>query len=449
MLMKTPICDFVKKYADSDNLRLHMPGHKGVPFLGVEKRDITEVDGADVLYSGDGIISESERNAAGLFGSAKTLYSAEGSSLCIRAMVYLVTVAAKKQGRKPVILAARNAHKTFISAAAMADADVEWLYSCESDGLLSCRISPEQLETRLGEMSELPVAVYITSPDYLGVISDISAISEVCKKFGVLLLVDNAHGAYLKFLPESKHPLDLGADLCCDSAHKTLPVLTGGAYLHISQNAPERFADMASQAMALFASTSPSYLILQSLDMANQYLAGDYRQSLTNTAKRISALKASLAENGFCLIGDEEMKLCIETKKHGYFGHEVSEYLKKKNIVCEFEDRDHVVMMFTPAISDDDIDYIEEALLSLPERSEIDEKAPAVGRAERVMTARAAIMSPSTETDVHNAVGKVLASPGVSCPPAIPIVVCGERIDENAVKLFKYYGIEKCRVVDD
>lgn len=84
-------------------------------------------------------------------------------------------------------------------------------------------------------MKRKPAAVYITSPDYLGNLADIGGMSDVCRKYGVLLIVDNAHGAYLHFLPKPEHPLDLGAEMCCDSAHKTLPVLTGGAYLHISQ----------------------------------------------------------------------------------------------------------------------------------------------------------------------------------------------------------------------
>ena len=446
--MRTPICDFVEKYIREDNLRLHMPGHKGVSFLGIENRDITEVDGADVLYSANGIIAESEKNASELFGSAKTVYSTEGSSLCIRAMVYLASIYAKKQGRKPLILAARNAHKSFISALALVDADVEWLYPEEGESIISCRVSADQVEKRLKETAELPIAVYLTCPDYLGVVSDIKGISEVCKKYGVLLMVDNAHGAYLRFLPESRHPTHLGADICCDSAHKTLPVLTGGAYLHLSKNAPREMSDMAEQAMSLFASTSPSYLILQSLDILNKYLAEGYRDRLAATAKRVSELKATLSENGFSLIGDEEMKICIEAKKYGYFGYEVAEYLGKSNIVCEFYDKDYAVMMFTPEIGDDDIKRLEDALVSLPRKAQISEKPPVVGKPERAMSVREAIMSPSIEVDVQDARDRVLATANVSCPPAIPIVVCGERIDEKAMELLRYYGLEKCRVVD-
>ena len=202
--MKTPICDFVTEYKNSKKLRLHMPGHKGSPFLGIEEYDITEISGADVLYDAKGIIRESEENAAKLFGTKKTVYSAEGSSLSIRAMLYLAMLYAKANGRKPLIAAGRNAHRVFMTAAALLDFETEWIFPQKSENIISCEISPEYLDSFLSDMSEKPAAVYITSPDYLGNIADIKGLSDVCKKYGSLLLVDNAHGAYLNFLPEKR-----------------------------------------------------------------------------------------------------------------------------------------------------------------------------------------------------------------------------------------------------
>ena len=229
--MNTPIFDFVKAYAASNAERLHMPGHKGVSMLGCESLDITETYGADSLYEADGIIKDSETNASLLF-ECDTFYSTEGSSQCIRAMLYLTALEAKKAGKKPRVLAARNAHKVFLSAAALLDLDVEWIHG--GDTFLSCNISAKDVEAAI--LKYAPTTLYLTSPDYLGNVLDIAEISTVCKKYGVLLLVDNAHGAYLKFLEKSHFPIDLGADICCSSAHKTLPVLTGGAYLHIANS---------------------------------------------------------------------------------------------------------------------------------------------------------------------------------------------------------------------
>ena len=137
--MNTPIADFVRNYAARNPVRLHMPGHKGRELLGCEALDITEIPGADELYVADGIIGESERNAAGLFGTGATLYSTEGSSQCIRAMVYLAALNARDaHARNPYILATRNAHKTFLYALALTDLDVRWLVSAETDSLCAC-----------------------------------------------------------------------------------------------------------------------------------------------------------------------------------------------------------------------------------------------------------------------------------------------------------------------
>ena len=230
--MDTPICDFVRDYALKAPLRLHMPGHKGKALLGPEALDITEVSGADSLYEAAGIIRRSEENASRLFG-CPTFYSAEGSSQCIRAMLYLALLRAKEEGRRPLIAAARNVHRSFLSAVALLGLEVVWLWP-EEGSYLSCGVSPQALEELL--RAEKPTAVYLTSPDYLGNMADVAALAQVCHRHGALLLVDDAHGAYLRFLESSLHPMDLGADMCCDSAHKTLPVLTGGAYLHISKN---------------------------------------------------------------------------------------------------------------------------------------------------------------------------------------------------------------------
>ena len=124
---------------------------------------------------------------------------------------------------------------------------------------------------------------------------ELTAKNEVCKTYDTPLLVDNAHGAYLAFLEENRHPIALGATMCCDSAHKTLPVLTGGAYLHISKDAPESFVRSARSMLALFASTSPSYLILASLDRCNASLADGYEKKL---AKDWRIIAESLENKG-------------------------------------------------------------------------------------------------------------------------------------------------------
>lgn len=437
--MDIPICDFVRDYAQSDNIRLHMPGHKGKKRLGVEALDITEIDGADSLYEATGIIQRSEENASRLFG-CPTFYSTEGSSQCIRAMLYLAVLHAKQQGKRPVIAAGRNAHKTFLTGAALLDLDVRWLYPKDGGSYLSCNLTPETVEAALER--DAPTAVYLTSPDYLGNVADIAGIAKVCKKHGALLLVDNAHGAYLKFLNPSRHPMDLGADLCCDSAHKTLPVLTGGAYLHC---APE-FRDWAKNALALFGSTSPSYLILQSLDGANPYLSS-LTDKLKNFVPRVDAVKKKLSAQGYVLHGQEPLKITIAAKPYGYTGQELAEILLNHHIVSEFADPDYLVLMLTPENGQAALDALETALLTIPRRTPISEKPLVFSPCQRVCSPREAMLSPMETLPVAQCEGRVLAAATVGCPPAVPIVVSGERIDAHAVECFRYYGITHCSVM--
>ena len=447
-MMDTPICDFVRTYAQSGALRLHMPGHKGEGPLGLEALDITEIPGADSLYEADGVIARSEANASRLFG-APTFYSTEGSSLCIRAMLSLAQRHAASQGRRPVIAAGRNAHKTFLSAAALLGLPVRWLTPRAQDAYLSCVLSAEELDAQLGTMDEPPAAVYLTSPDYLGNTADVAALAAVCHRRGALLLVDNAHGAYLRFLETSRHPIDLGADLCCDSAHKTLPVLTGGAYLHIAKDAPAGLAAQAKDALALFGSTSPSYLILQSLDAANRALAEGYRERLSAFLPHVQRTKDALRAAGHQLCGDEPLKLTLRTKPYGYRGTELAALLAAQGVVCEFADPDFLVMMLTPEIGESGLLRMTQALAAVLRRDAIPEAPPAFGAAERAMGIREAMLAPAERVPVMESEGRVLSSASVGCPPAVPVLVCGERIDRHAIRCFEYYGIKTCMVVKE
>ncbi|MBR4726616.1 MAG: amino acid decarboxylase [Clostridia bacterium] len=421
--------------------RLHMPGHKGKGPLGCEAMDITEINGADALYEASGVIAESEENAAALFGARRTLYSTEGSSQCIRAMLYLALTARGRGRGRPVALAARNAHKAFLYAAALCDFDVEWLYpELDVASPCACPVSAAALAARLDGMDEPPFCVYVTSPDYLGGVRDIAALAAACRARGVPLLVDNAHGAYMRFLPEAAHPMELGADMCCDSAHKTLPVLTGGAYLHIAKTADPRFADGAKRALALFGSTSPSYLILQSLDMANAALAGDWPERLSACRARVAALKQTLARRGFDVLDTEPMKLTLVTD-----GPRAAALLREGGVECEYADEGHVVLMFSPDSAPEDFARIERALTTqLPCERPAPWTPPCPPRR---MTVREALFAPAETLLVREALGRVCAAPTVSCPPAVPIAVSGEVVTEEVAAAFERFGIREISVI--
>lgn len=435
--MNTPILDFLKSY--DGVVRLHMPGHKGK----VNPYDITEVDGADVLYSPHGIIAESEKNAAEIFGTAKTAYSVEGSSLGIRAAVYLVATYAKSIGKKPVVIAARNVHSTFISACALSDVNPEWLYG-KDDEIISSSVTPEMLDDALNHTDA--TAFYLTSPDYLGGIADVSKFADICHKHGALLVVDDAHGAYLNFLSESRHPIALGADIVVDSAHKTLPCLTGTAYVHISKSAPTFFAENLNNALSLFASTSPSYLLLSSLDEFNGK-ADDFKTKLQSTVQATEKVKIALNEKGHILVGNEPLKITISAKPYGYLGTEIASALNEKNIVVEFADKDFLTVMISPCNTPDDLNALLDALCALPKKSAIDAPCPKPAQGEKVLSVREAVFSPSEKILSKDAEGRVLAGLTLSCPPAVPIAICGERLSRTAIDALAYYGIDDVNVI--
>ena len=440
--MKTPVCDFVAAYEQSGAARLHMPGHKGKGPLGCEGRDITEIAGADSLYEAGGVIAQSEQNAAALFGAKATFYSAGGSSQCIGAMLCL----ALQKSKSRVVLAARNAHKSFLHAAALLDADVRWLWP-RPYSLLACPVTPEMLENALAALPEAPAAVYITSPDYLGNVQPVAALAKVCHAHGAPLLVDNAHGAYLHFLPAPVHPLDEGADLCCDSAHKTLPVLTGGACLHLGHGLLKAEAGEVRAALSLFGSTSPSYLILQSLDACNLYLAGEARPKLAACVRAVEALKADLAAQGWAVAESEPLKVTLHASKRGWRGDALADFLRKNGVECEYADPDDLVLMVSPQNSPEDLEKVRAALAAAGQGSEAPQTPPQMARPRQAMGIRAALLAPAEEVPVAAAAGRVCAAPTVGCPPAVPVVVSGEEISPDAAAVFRYYGIETVRVV--
>lgn len=440
--MKTPVCDFVAAYEQSGTARLHMPGHKGKGPLGCEGRDITEIAGADSLYEAGGVIAQSEQNAAALFGAKATFYSAGGSSQCIGAMLCL----ALQKSKSRVVLAVRNAHKSFLHAAALLDADVRWLWP-RPYSLLACPVTPEMLENALAALPEAPAAVYITSPDYLGNVQPVAALAKVCHAHGAPLLVDNAHGAYLHFLPAPVHPLDEGADLCCDSAHKTLPVLTGGACLHLGHGLLKAEAGEVRAALSLFGSTSPSYLILQSLDACNRYLAGEARPKLGVCVRAVEALKADLAAQGWAVAESEPLKVTLHASKRGWRGDALADFLRKNGVECEYADPDDLVLMVSPQNSPEDLEKVRAALAAAGQGSEAPQTPPQMARPRQAMGIRAALLAPAEEVPVAAAAGRVCAAPTVGCPPAVPVVVSGEEISPDAAAVFRYYGIETVRAV--
>ena len=481
-----PVLKFIEQYKESGKTRLHMPGHKGA--FGYDD-DITEVSGADSLYTADGIIAESEQETAALFGARTTYYSTEGSSQVIKAMCYLalqnfyksvgdgseMKLKTGKALAHPTIFATRNAHKSFIYASMLLGFRIKWLIPEEEYYLCKCLVSPKGLETAIKEYkeecekdgSQTNIAgVYITSPDYLGNILDVKGLAEVAHKNGLILLCDNAHGSYLKFMEPDIHPITLGADLVSDSAHKTLPVLTGGAYLHVSTDAPKGIEEDAKNAMLMFGSTSPSYMIMESLDAApNRISPEKYREA----AERLGKLKNRLREifrervgdSGPGIYGDEPLKLCVDMRACEMSAKVLADKLHERNIECEYSDPDFLVTMWTPFNEyPTDYDRFFEAIIEvLPEllnqseerdsktKQTIDLKKICYNVPVDLYQPYEMRFVPHEEMPVsEDLIGKVAADSVISCPPAVSPIVAGEVINEETIKVLKYYGVKTIEI---
>ncbi len=441
--MNTPVYDFLKKYSDSDFLRCHMPGHKGSALCGLAPElyslDITEINGADSLFEAEGIIAESEKNMSRLYKTKATVFSAGGSTLCIQAMLYLM----KKENR--CVFAVRNVHRAFLNAAALLDMDVEWIMPDYSDSLLSGELSLSWVEKLLSECKKT-ACVYVTSPDYTGKLADIKGLSEICHRYGARLLVDNAHGAHLAFFPQSLHPVALGADLCCDSAHKMLPALTGAALLHTSR---EEYAPLLKQAMSVFGSTSPSYLIMCSLDLCCDYIDSHIREDIRIGSARIEKLKNNLGRL-VSFADTEPFHITVKAQECGFSGLELADILREYNVECEYADESIVILLMAPSNTQKDYDMLENALEKALKKAE--KYAPAVRKLSlpcpvRAMSIRDAVLAPSEEISVDSAENRICASVKVPCPPAVPIAVSGEIITRGHIKIFNRYGIFTVNVV--
>ena len=444
-----PLYASLLEYARENPARFHMPGHKGgelSPLYGVFgdslNFDVTELPETDSLFEDNGAILEAERLAAREYGARDTLFSAGGSTLCIQAMLRLVS----KEGGK--IICARNIHRAAANAMALLGLEPVWVWPrpFENSGLPG-EILPEDIEAAADANGDA-AAVFLTSPDYYGVMSDIAGISAVCRKHNIPLLVDNAHGAHLSCLEGPLHPIAQGADMTCDSAHKTLPTLTGGAFLQI--NSPLFSRTDAKDAMTLFGSTSPSYFIMLSLDLARAWMARDGKAAFAGLAKKVAAFRGKCASLGFFTPREavfDPVRITIDTASRGIPGTAAALHFRRHGVSPEMSDGRHIVLIPTPFNTDGDFARLEAALDGLATGAPIPLPSFPCEKPGRIIGMRQALMSQNETVDVSVCRGRVAAEAKCPCPPCVPVVMPGELISETMVISLKSYGVLKIKVV--
>lgn len=437
--MPTPLYDALKEYAQKNPARFHMPGHKGkflpAPELaGLASIDLTELLPTGNLYEAGEPFDSAQRLWAELFGFDFCQFLTGGSTMGIHTGLALCAGPGKKA------LVDRGCHRAVFNALAMLDLEPVWLERpwLDSENLIG-PISPEQVEKMLDRHPDIKT-VCITSPTYAGVLSDVEVISQIVHARGGTLFVDGAHGAHLPFL--GVEPFR-GADAAAVSAHKTLPAMGQSALLFVNGVDPDRVRRTAS----IFGSSSPSYPMLVSMDLARDWLLGEGRWEYRRTACRVFEFRQAFPslKDGLSL---DPCRLTLKVKD----GPAFARALEERGIFPEMEDGGHVVLICSAQDSDGDLYRLEGALVELRERMGDCAPIPAPPLPERVSSPRAALFAPGELRTLRDCEGEVSACQIAPYPPGVPVVAPGERITKKELAYLEKIGynmLSEVRVISE
>lgn len=423
---------FLREFEKGNFLRLFMPGHQGrCSFLNNNlspKLDLTEIKGADNLYYSKGVIKSLEEKISKLF-EANCFVSAFGSTLCIQTILWLL------KNRKFVVL--RGAHFSFFNTAAILSISFKLIGNFKEINFLEIKDSLLNFEKG--------AVLFVTSPNYYGESLNIKKLREICNETGAILVVDAAHGAHFKFLENFKHPISLGADFCCSSFHKTLPALTGSAILLIRDGFFKR--SEVKHAMALFGSSSPSYLIMDSIGLCADWLEIFAVESF----KKLEQRKEKLIKS-FNLIfkKTDPSKLVLDCffVCGGVFS--VVEILKKHRIVPEFFNFRFVVFILTPFLKEEDWKRLEFFLKELkPKNEKLNEEEMFYEEFnfKRAVSLKEAVSLKSEEVEIEKANFRVFADMLFWEIPGVLLLTYGEIITKKVISYFKKKGVRKLKVL--
>ena len=427
--MSAPLYEALLRHRALGRAPFHTPGHKNNPAAlprDLLELDFTELPDTDSLYDASGPILEAEKLASAQFGAARTCLSAGGCTLCIQAMLRLALP------RGGTVLCSRVIHRSAVNAMALLGLEPVWAM-------------PRDLPAALAACPEAG-AVYVTVPDYYGRIPDLAPLAEECRRRGIPLLADCAHGAHLLAAAPELHPLSQGAAMTADSAHKTLGVLTGGAWLNIGD---ARYAADAKSAMALFGSTSPSYPVMASLDLAREWLRthpGGFRAAAEQTAglRRLAASRGIGFPEGRC----DPLRLTLKTASAGLTGIAAADFFRASGVEPEYADGAYLVLIVTPFNTGEDFLRLRNALASLPLPGKpLPEMPPLPPVPPAAVPLREAVLAETETVPLSRAVGRTAAEAACPCPPGVPAVMPGESVTKEAAEFLRGYGFFQLKVL--
>ena len=411
----------------------HMPGHKGqAPFGPVDfyALDTTELPLTDDLYAPERGLQEAQEIYARAAGAAKTLFVHNGSTSGIHVMMQLWA----REG--DTVLLPRNAHLSAVNGCVLGGVRVRWIPVRQTeDGY--CYVSPEDVIAVMKKHPEAK-ALLLTRPDYYGGRIRLQEIVEKARVMGMRVCVDEAHGAHMPWMHEEPSAGVLGADAWVQSVHKTLPGLTGAAVLHLRE---AQYAAAALRILRREQTSSPSFLLLMSIDDARAYMEEQGGPRLRQVMAAADMVRASLAKSGYRNATDawhgtcqtfDPTRLVIDAPQGGAM---LARQLQDKGVDVEMHDLRRVVLILSAMDDPDQILHLRDVLSEIPPEASPVSLLPApLDIPERAMEVRAAAMAETEAVPIAEAVGRIAAASAGLYPPGIPLVCPGEIINEAVVE---------------
>ncbi len=438
----TPIVSALRELASKEKSALHMPGHKQGQMPGLLSSwlgttlhyDQTEVSGLDDLHAPDGPIRQSERLVAELYGTQATYFTTNGSSAGLIASM----LASTDTGAEVIV--PRNAHKAVLAGIILADLWPHFVSPVFQDGY-QLGITASGLQAALAA-SPKAQTVILLNPTYEGVTGELDQLVRIAKAADCRVIVDEAHGAHFLFHPDlPTSAVRSQADWVVQSAHKTLTALTGAAWIHrLSDNFDD---ELLRSRLNLVQSTSPSWLLLGSLDLAQHELRLHGRALLEQAIAKANQLAVAIQNNTPLELWrvpasgsyrQDPLKLNLLTAASGLSGYEVANYLEQHGFYVEMAKPHAVLLMLTLGDATLEIEPLVHCLAELPRVKRGDVSLPPQPPLPPLLLRpRQAYLARTSFVVQAEAQGRIAARPVYAYPPGAPLVYPGEQLDQNVL----------------